>query len=316
MNRHRIVAAALAAIMAVGIGTTSVSASDGQDGISGGEASMALYDHTQSPERHLDRNYMTLSAISDKSIGSYEKLTVQIRGRALSVSGLDINGESYIPFRVAANMLGASYSYNSSTRTSTMWLDGLTLTAGAGCYVAYGNGRALFSTSPVVIMNDGRMYIPATTLAKATGLLMAESDGAISLGGSLRPLKAASEFYREDEVFWLARIIHAESAGEPLLGQIAVGDVVLNRVRSSLYPNTIYSVIFDRNYGVQFSPILNGTIYNTPSFDSTVAAKLCLEGYSVTNDALFFMNPRIATSNWISKNRPYLFTIGNHDFYA
>ena len=301
--------------MAVGIGTTSVSALDGQDGISGGEAAMALYDHTQSPELHLDRNYMTLSAISDKSIGSYEKLTVQIRGRALSVSGLDINGESYIPFRAAANILGASYSYNSSTRTSTMWLDGLTLTAGAGCYVAYGNGRAIFSTSPVVIMNDGRMYIPATTLAKATGLLMAESDGAISLGGSLRPLKAASEFYREDEVFWLARIIHAESAGEPLLGQIAVGDVVLNRVRSSLYPNTIYSVIFDRNYGVQFSPILNATIYNTPSYNSVLAAKICLEGATFADEVMFFLQPELSASSWIPRTREYCFTVGRHDFY-
>lgn len=281
----------------------------------GGEALTASYTTAAAPESHLDRNYMTLSGISDKSVSSYDRLTVKVWGRALSVSGLDIDGVSYIPFRAAANMLGASYSYNSSSRTSTMRLDGLTLTAGAGCYVAYGNNRAIFTTSPTVIMSDGRMYIPVTVLTKATGLLMTESDGTLSLGGSLRPLKDASEFYREDEVFWLARIIHAESAGEPLLGQIAVGDVVLNRVRSSLYPNTIYSVIFDRNYGVQFSPILNGTIYNTPSYNSILAAKICLEGATFADEVMFFLQPELSASSWIPRTREYCFTVGRHDFY-
>ena len=315
MNRHKIVAAALAAIMAVSIGTTTAGAEARAGNSVGGDVSLASYELPSTPELHLERNFMTLKSISDKSVGAYEKLTVRIWGRTLSVSGLDINGESYIPFRAAANMLGASYSYNSSTRTSTMWLDGLTLTAGAGCYVAYGNGRALFNTAPVVIMSDGRMYIPATMLAKATGLIIAESAGAINLGGGLKPLKDASEFYREDEVFWLARIIHAESAGEPLLGQIAVGDVVLNRVRSFDYPGTIYGVIFDRKYGVQFSPILNGTIYNTPSYNSVLAAKICLEGATLSDEVMFFLQPDLAASSWIPRTREYCFTVGRHDFY-
>ena len=96
---------------------------------------------------------------------------------------------------------------------------------------------------------------------------------------------------------------------------VAVGNVVLNRVRHKSYPNTIYGVIFDRKHGTQFSPVSFGTIYNKPSESSIIAAKICLEGYSISDTALFFMNPRIATNNWISKNRPYAFTIGNHDFY-
>ena len=99
------------------------------------------------------------------------------------------------------------------------------------------------------------------------------------------------------------------------LGQIAVGNVVLNRVRSKSYPNTIYGVIFDRKNGTQFSPVALGTIYQKPTASAVIAAKICLEGYTLSNDILFFMNPRIATNNWISKNRPYAFTIGNHRFY-
>jgi N-acetylmuramoyl-L-alanine amidase len=117
-------------------------------------------------------------------------------------------------------------------------------------------------------------------------------------------------------VYWLSRIISAESRGESLLGQIAVGSVVMNRVKSPLYPNTIWSVIFDRKYGVQFSPIIDGSIYAAPTASAIVAAKICLEGFNVNSSALFFLYPRYSTSSWIPNNRQYLFSIGKHDFYA
>jgi N-acetylmuramoyl-L-alanine amidase len=91
--------------------------------------------------------------------------------------------------------------------------------------------------------------------------------------------------------------------------------VVLNRVRSTSYPNTVYGVIFDRKYGTQFSPVSFGTIYQKPTESAVLAAKICLEGYSVTDTALFFVNPRIATNNWIQRTRQFERRIGNHDFY-
>ena len=126
----------------------------------------------------------------------------------------------------------------------------------------------------------------------------------------------ADSFYNADDLYWLSRIISAESKGEPLKGQIAVGNVVLNRKRSSSYPNTVYGVIFDRKHGTQFSPVAFGTIYQTPTASSIIAAKICLEGYSLSNDILFFVNPKLATSTWIERNRIYEFTIGNHHFYS
>jgi N-acetylmuramoyl-L-alanine amidase len=98
-------------------------------------------------------------------------------------------------------------------------------------------------------------------------------------------------------------------------GKLAVGNVILNRVRSSAYPNTIYGVIFDRKYGTQFSPVANGTIYNTPTADSIIAAKMCLEGYSLSSDILYFVNPKKAPNSWIAQNRTYAFTVGNHAFF-
>ena len=137
----------------------------------------------------------------------------------------------------------------------------------------------------------------------------------VVLSDTKKPLASADEFYNSNDLYWLSRIINAESAGEPLLGKIAVGNVVLNRRAHRSYPNTIYGVIFDRKGGTQFTPAVTGTIYRTPSAESVIAAKICLEGYSVDDDILFFMNPRIATNNWISKNRPFAFRIANHNFY-
>ena len=262
------------------------------------------------------REYKYLKGIPTTNVWSYKRPTVSIGNSALTVSGLLINGVSYIPFRQAASAIpGSSYTYDSSTKTSTLRAPGLEIVAGNGCYVTYANGRTLFNTTPNVIMSDGRLYIPASVFAKAVGMTVNATDSKISITGSYSPIVSGDKFYREDEVFWLARIIHAESRGESLLGQIAVGNVVLNRVRSAYYPNTIYGVIFDKKYGVQFSPVLDGSIYNTPGYNATLAAKICLEGYDVSEGSFFFLNTALATSSWIPRTREYAFTIGNHDFY-
>lgn len=262
------------------------------------------------------RVYPYLKGISNKNVWAHNRFSVVIGGKTLSVKGIELNGVAYLPFRAATGAIsGSSYSYNSQTRTSVMRAPGLEITVSDGGYVTYANGRALFNTTPCVIMSDGRLYIPVSVFAKAVGMTVGTDGGNIRLSGSFKPLLHADKFYNKDEVFWLGRIIHAESRGEPLLGQIAAGNVVMNRVRSRYYPNTIYGVIFDRKYGVQFSPILDGSIYNTPGYSATLAAKICLEGTDVTGGAFFFLNVRLATSSWIPKNRDYAFTIGNHDFY-
>lgn len=308
-RKHKVVALSLAALLTVGTGSLRVGAVSRPDALTAETSAASAYEGARA------RSYLSLASVTNKNVWSYSRPTVAVGGKSLAVKGITIGSTEYIPFRAAAEALGAKYSYNSGTKVATMSANGLYMTAGSGCYVSYANDRVLFSISPTVIMSDGRMYLPVEVFAKATGMSVARSSGYLRLEGNYSPITPASRFYRSDEVFWLARIIHAESSGEPLLGKIAVGGVVLNRVSSPLYPNTIYSVIFDRKWGVQFSPILNGTIYNTPSYNSTLAAKICLEGYDVTGGALFFLEPRLSSSSWIPTSREYAFTVGRHDFY-
>ena len=118
-----------------------------------------------------------------------------------------------------------------------------------------------------------------------------------------------------DEIYWLARIIEAEAGGEPYKGKLAVGSVIINRVNSSEYPSTIYGVIFDRNYGVQFTPTVNGTIYNEPSAESIKASKGILTDGVINDRILYFVNHEISKSEWF-KSKKYVFTIGKHTFYS
>ena len=210
----------------------------------------------------------------------------------------------------------AKVTYSSSTRTLTVKTNNLTLECKDGSNYIIANGRYLYTEAPIY-MRSGTMYAPVLLLAKAF-------DAKISWDSALHGFRitrgsggimSGARFYREDEVYWLSRIIYAESGAEPMRGKIAVGNVILNRVRSSAYPNTIYGVIFDKRYGIQFSPTANGTIYKTPNAESIAAAKICLEGYTVSDKIIYFVNPVKAPGSWVSKNRPFFAKIGNHSFY-
>lgn len=266
--------------------------------------------------RTVQRRYLSVSGIGNKNVYSYSALTVYNNGRNGAYKGRLISGVAYIPVRkVVSDLTSAKVSYNSSSKTLSVYGGGYDMSVSDGAFVFYASGRPLFSMTPSVVLSDGEMYVPAETLSKALGLSYSNQSGAISFRGTASPLLSANRFYREDEVYWLSRIINAESRGETLLGQIAVGNVVLNRVKSSLYPNTIWGVIFDKKYGVQFSPILDGSIYSEPTYTAVLAAKICLEGFSVSGEALFFLYPRASTSSWIPRTREYAFSIGKHDFY-
>ena len=229
-----------------------------------------------------------------------------------------MNGSTYVPMFAFADWLGNfEYSYNAWTKTAKICGENLEINATAGRLYISANGR-YFYTENEVLLHNGAVYVPILPMVKAlNGYVSFDSEkGAFVVrSGDTRKLRIGTNFYRDDEVYWLARIISAEAGAEPLKGKIAVGNVVLNRVRSEHFPNTIYGVIFDRKFGVQFSPVANGTIYKEPTAESIIAAKICLEGYMLSEDILYFMNPDIATSSWISNNRPVAFRIGNHVFY-
>lgn len=115
-----------------------------------------------------------------------------------------------------------------------------------------------------------------------------------------------------DDVYLLARLIHAEARGEPYAGQVAVGAVVLNRTRSGRFPGTIAGVIFDP---WQFEVAANGQLWLEPSATALQAARDALAGWDPTGGALYFFNPAKAWSSFLW-SRPFLTVIGGHYFFA
>lgn len=115
----------------------------------------------------------------------------------------------------------------------------------------------------------------------------------------------------QENIQLIARLIVAEANGQPYAGKVAVGAVVVNRVKSPLFPNTVRGVIFQPG---QFEPISNGWYWKvTPNAAAIEAARAALSGSDPTGGALYFFNPA-KTRNAFLWSRPFLVQIGNHRF--
>ena len=112
------------------------------------------------------------------------------------------------------------------------------------------------------------------------------------------------------DVYLLAKAIHAEARGEPYTGQVAVGAVILNRVRSPEFPNTIAGVIYQKG---AFTAVDDGQINLEPNEESMRAARDAMNGWDPSGGCLYYYNPRTATSQWIF-TREVVIVIGNHNF--
>ena len=108
----------------------------------------------------------------------------------------------------------------------------------------------------------------------------------------------------------LSRVIYGESRGEPYTGQVAVGAVVMNRVKSSSFPNTISGVVYQSG---AFDAVKDGQINLTPDSTAKKAAQDALNGWDPSYGAIYYFNPSTATNKWIW-SRPMTVTIGKHRF--
>lgn len=224
-----------------------------------------------------------------------------------------VGDTTYVALRAAVRAL--------APEARVSWEDGAARVRGAGLDLAARpgdqwltvNGRALYVPDGV-LLEDGVTAVPVRALAAALG---AEVDWSREAGVTLTPGEGRPDPapYTEDELYWMSRIISAESRGEPLLGKLAVGTVVLNRVASGEFPDTIYGVIFDRKWGIQFEPVANGTVYDEPTQESVLAAKLVLDGARAAGDSLYFLAPELTNNHWMMEHQTYVTTIGCHWFY-
>ena len=140
--------------------------------------------------------------------------------------------------------------------------------------------------------------------AKALGLTLSGNTNAGNSEGSGSSSDASGNLYL------LARLVYGEARGEPYKGQVAVAAVVLNRVKSSEFPNSISGVIYQSG---AFSCLTDGQ-FNQPVAESAYrAAQDALNGWDPSGGAIYYYNPKTATNKWI-RSRPVISTIGRHVF--
>lgn len=234
---------------------------------------------------------------------------VQVDGRLLRASAYVEDGVTYAPLRTLLSALGEDWS---------VWWD-----AGAGQAAARSARRTLQADpaagtlsvdgstySGQIRVKQGVTYVPLRLLCQALDCAV-EWDPYLDGAAVTTPQAAFSAV----DLYWLARIIYAESGAEPMAGQIAVGSVVLNRVESPAFPNTVREVIFDRKDAVQFEPVANGRVFLAPSSLSMEAARRALAGEKPVGGATHFYAPALSPGTWINENCVYQTSIGCHRFY-
>ena len=131
-----------------------------------------------------------------------------------------------------------------------------------------------------------------------------------ALGISLSSNTSSSQTTSSTNLNLLARVVYGEARGEPYTGQVAVAAVVLNRVKSSSFPNTVAGVVYQSG---AFDCVSDGQINLTPNQSAYNAARDALNGWDPTYGCLFYYNPRTATSKWML-SRTVKLNIGNHAF--
>lgn len=257
--------------------------------------------------------FAVLPAAADRAVN------VKIDGRALvnPVGARLVGDTTYVPVYKFATMFGQTgKSFDDSTKTAKLTCRGIDIYATLGEGYIIANGRYIYTDRNNIII-DGTMLVPVRSIAKAFGAEVgwSASDYSVTVTDNGKTIASGDSFYNADDLYWLSRIIYAESNIEPFKGKIAVGNVILNRVRSNEFPSSIYGVIFDRKYGTQFTPVANGSIYNSSSPSCIIAAKICLEGFTFSDSILYFMDASAASNMWVANNRPFAFNIGKHSFY-
>ena len=151
---------------------------------------------------------------------------------------------------------------------------------------------------------------PDGIAGKATYQALGMNDSAKVLENNQGSGSSASSNYTSSDLYLLAKCIYAEARGESYTGQVAVGAVILNRVASSKFPNTIAGVIYQKN---AFTAVSDGQINLEPDKTAMNAAQDAMNGWDPTYGCIYYYNPAVATSAWIF-GRQTVTTIGKHVF--
>lgn len=263
---------------------------------------------------------------------------VYLNGRQVSqMTLMNVNGVPYCTVKYFfENVLASAQVYwannGSNVKGTTACGESFTLLAQPGSQTMYVNGQSIYIPNGIKILN-GYTMAPIEQLANVfsgsqvgydwnlnvyvvtTGAYLAGSASAgaaqtTTVQTVQATAAAGSGYYDPQALDLIARVINAEAGSMSMEGKVSVGNVIMNRVASSEFPNTVYGVLYQPN---QFTVVNYASFQRTPSAESIAAAKQAMDGVNYVPGAMFYNVQGLNT--WASRNRPYLTTFAGHDFY-
>jgi len=211
-------------------------------------------------------------------------------------------------------LLGYSCEVSAEGTDTVYSVDGVKIEIAAGATFYVANGRVFYEPDGVLALNGEVVLAPeALTKIFGAGISYDAEAGTVTVDPSTAALlQDGDSYYAARDLYWLSHIVYAESNTQPFEGMIAVGNVVLNRVASPKFPDSVEEVVFQPG---QFSPVDAGTINLEPSEQAILAAKLAIEGVDVAGDSLYFINPTACDGSWFYAQLTQTMVIGDHAFY-
>ncbi len=263
--------------------------------------------------------WMSTTAFAADTHGGYTiPVDIEVNGHFIRCveKPILIEGTTYIPLRAFSDAVGGSISWDEVNRVAVMEKDGHSFSFAPDTGSCLINGVA---TNYVSVLYENLTFIPVRAVSETLGYDVLWDDFYLTVKITAPNVGIPEEFrdcpYTYEDMLYLGKITQIESGYEPFVVKLGVAGTVMNRVKSSQFPNTVKGVIFDTKYGVQFPPAHTSKIEVTPTKDTMIAAKCALRGIQVVGNSLYFIDTNVASKSWAHNNRPFYCTLHGMNFY-
>ncbi len=241
---------------------------------------------------------LTANALTEKIF-----ISIKINGQLIGMDTLPYvkNDRTFVPVRFVSEALNATVAWDSEEKKVTISQDDKTIEMWLDSNRIITNGQEQLMDVSVECL-DNRIMIPVKFITEALGATV-EWDGLtytalIKKEDAVVPVASIlNRSYSDEDIIWLARIIHVEAGSVSLDGKVAIANSVLNRKDSVLFPNSVFDVIFDKAYCTQFPPAHKPSFKELiPPSDCVIAAKMALEGINIVDKCMYFNNRPFSSS--------------------
>ncbi len=261
----------------------------------------------------------SISAFAVDTYGGYNiPVDIDVNGDFIKCAEKPIlvDGTTYIPLRAFSDAIGGTIEWNEKEIAATMTKDGHT-------FVFYPQNDyclidGIESNHSSMIYKD-LTFIPVRAVSEVLNYDVLWDDFYLTVqitAPGVEVLEECKDYsYTYEDILYLSKITQIESGSQHFQVKLGVAGTVVNRMKSSQFPNSVKDVIFDTKYGVQFPPAHTDKINITPSKETLIAAKCVLNGVNIVGNSLYFIDTKYAPSSWAHNNRPHYANIYDMSFY-